>query len=151
MTYGSILAEEGVPIIVDSAGNAMNGFDSLQVENLSTAFDGTAEGAYKVVLSESLLELEEGDSATYTVVLSSQPSEDVTVNITRFPHAPLNLPFLTMTFKAENWNTPQSVTVGAEGDQDELSHLTFLTHTAHGGGYHLETSELRVVISDDDN
>ena len=151
VTYGSILAEEGVPIFVDGAGNAMNSFDSQPVDNLSTVPDVSAEDTYRVLLSETLLELDEGESVTYTVVLSSQPSEDVLVNITRFPHAPLSLPFLTMTFTPENWNEPLSVTLEAESDDDELSHLTFLNHTAHGGGYYLETTELRVVISDDDS
>ena len=104
-----------------------------------------------VLLSQTDLELEEGESATYTVALSSQPSADVTVNITRFPDAPLALPFLTMTFTPEDWNVPQEVTVVAESDDDDQNHELFLNHTAHGGGYHLQTAEIRVVIKDKDS
>ena len=108
-----------------------------------------------VLLSHTLLDLEEGESATYTVALSSQPSDDVMVNITRTPHdlgsnAPLALPFLTMNFTPDNWNVPQEVTVVAERDADHDHHLIYLSHTAHGGGYHLEHAEMSVVIKDSD-
>ncbi len=106
-----------------------------------------------VVLSHHTPELEEGESATYTVALSSQPTGDVKLNITRTPadlglHAPLALPFLYTWLTPENWNVPQEITVVAEPDDDTDDHLIFLTHTAHGGGYHLETIEMSVVITD---
>ncbi len=56
-----------------------------------------------------------------------------------------------MTFSPEDWNVPQEVTVVAESDDDADNHEVFLNHTAHGGGYHLETAETRVVIRDNDS
>ena len=161
VSFENIFADDGVPIFIDGAGNAMADFDSQPVVNLSTAPEvaysmaGAEAGATDVVLSDTLLELEEGESATYTVALSSQPSEDVSVVITRTPlsgtdNAPLALPFLTMYFTSENWNVPQDVTIEAEADEDANNHVVFLTHTAHGGGYYLETKEMRVVIRDTD-
>ena len=150
VTFDNVFAAEGIPVFMDGAGNGMSGFDSQPVVNLSTALAvaNSMEDATSVVLSETLIELDEGDSVTYTLALSSRPSEDVMVNITRTPYAPLALPFLTMTFTPENWDEPQAVTIEAESDDNSLNHLTFLNHTAHGGGYDLETAELRVVIKD---
>ena len=159
VTFENVFANEGIPIFVDGAGNAMQGFDSQPVYNLSTSFqvayskDDATPAATDVVLSDTLLEMEEGESATYTVALSAQPSDEVIVNITRTPlsckaHAPLALPFLTMYFTQENWDVPQDVTIKAEADEDSNNHVIFLTHTAHGGGYYLETKEMRVVIRD---
>jgi hypothetical protein len=148
VAFDHIFAAERIAIFVDGAGNAMDSFRWQPVANRSTVLVANEPVTTSVLLSRTLLELEEGDSATYTVALSSQPSADVMVNITRFPDAPLAMPFLTMTFTPENWNVPQEVTIEAESDDDDHSHLAFLNHTAIGGGYHLETAEMRVVIRD---
>ncbi len=146
-------ADQSYPEQRDLSGHKVAG--RLIVEKAEIAPDPTANELFTtdVVLSHALLEMEEGESATYTVALSSQPSDDVKVYITRTPidrgpHAPLALPFLTMSFTPENWNVPQEVTIVAERDDDDDDHLIFLTHTAHGGGYHLESIEMSVVIRD---
>ena len=127
----------------------------LAVEKAETAPEraGNEPVSTEVLLSHELVEMVEGDSATYTVALSSEPTDDVTVIITRVPsdlgdHAPLALPFLTMYFTPGNWNVPQEVAIVAERDDDDQDHLIYLAHTAHGGGYHLEDTELSVVITD---
>ena len=104
VTFDDVFADEGVPILIDGAGNAMAEFYSEPVANRSTnpVFDYSAEVTTDVVLSYALIELEEGESWTYTVALSSHPSEDVLVNITSTPYVPLALPFLTITLTPEN-------------------------------------------------
>ncbi|MCE2502128.1 MAG: hypothetical protein J4G13_14910 [Dehalococcoidia bacterium] len=149
-------ADQSYPEQRDLSGHKVAG--RLIVEKAEIAPDPTANELFTtdVVLSHALLEMEEGESATYTVALSSQPSDDVKVYITRTPidrgpHAPLALPFLSMSFTPENWNVPQEVTIVAEPDDDTDDHLIFLTHTAHGGGYHLECTEMSVVIRDNND
>ena len=149
-------ADQSYPEQRDLPGHKVAG--RLIVEKSEIAPDPTANEPVTtdVVLSHALLEMEEGESATYTVALSSQPSDDVKVYITRTPfdrgpHAPLALPFLIMSFTTENWNVPQEVAIMAERDDDTDDHLIFLTHTAHGGGYHLECIEMSVVITDNND
>ena len=157
VTFKNIFESQGIPFFIDGAGNGMEGFASEPVANLSAGLEieYSMEASPGVVLSDTYIELQEGESWTYTVALSMKPSDEVRVNITRTPlsreaHAPLALPFLTMYFTPENWDVPQDVTIEAEADEDGHDHVIFLTHTAHGGGYHLETKETLVVISDTD-
>jgi hypothetical protein len=77
---------------------------------------------------------EGGATDSYTLVLGSQPTASVTVNIAT--DAQVSVSPSSRTFTTSNWNTPQSVTVTAVNDLVvEPTHNGVLTHTATGGGY----------------
>lgn len=57
---------------------------------------------------------EVGATDTYTVVLSAQPSSDVTVSLTA--EAPVATDLASLTFTSGNWNTPQTITVSVTDD-----------------------------------
>ena len=94
-----------------------------------------------VTVSQSALEVDEGDSATYTVKLDTKPTGDVTVTIAGHADTDITLSGDTLTnnaltFTAATWNTAQTVTVTAASDNDAASDTAVtLTHTANGGGY----------------
>ena len=94
-----------------------------------------------VTVSETALSIDEGGSGTYTVVLDSEPTADVTVAIAGHSGTDITLSGATLsndalTFTADNWNTAQTVTVTAAADDDAASDAAvILTHTANGGGY----------------
>ena len=91
-----------------------------------------------MVLSEtSLAPIEEGSTSgtSYTVKLSSQPTETVTVEIGGHTGTDLTLSTTTLTFTTSNWNIPQTVTVRAGPDDDAYDDTATLTHTANGGDY----------------
>ena len=94
-----------------------------------------------VTVSKSTLEIHEGASDTYTVVLDTEPTADVTVAIAGHADTDITLTGDTLTnnaltFTAENWDTAQTVTVTAAEDDDAASDVAvILTHTANGGGY----------------
>jgi hypothetical protein len=78
-----------------------------------------------VLLSTAHLQLAPGGQGTYTIVLGSQPTADVTITISqasteaigfRIPGDPMGVLTITpttLTFTADNWNVPQTVTVTA--------------------------------------
>ena len=109
-----------------------------------------------VTISESALSIDEGDSATYTVVLDTKPTADVTVAIAG--HADTDITLSgdtltddTLTFTSENWNTAQTVTVTAAEDDDAVDEEeATLTHTANGGDYDAVTADVVVSITDND-
>ena len=105
-----------------------------------------------VVLSESALSVDEGDTtgADYTVRLSHQPSENVTVTVTGHSGTDLGLDKTTLTFSPSNWNTAQTVTVTAGQDDDGVDDEETLRHTAAGGEYASVTATLPVTVVDDD-
>ena len=105
-----------------------------------------------VTISITALEVAEGDTGHYTIVLDTEPTADVTVEIQVPEDAEIAVSPLTLTFTADNWNTPQTVTVTAAQDDDAVADdpLT-LTHAVSGGDYEgVTTAGVEVTIIEDD-
>ena len=64
-----------------------------------------------VTVSETTLTVAEGGSSSYTVVLTSKPSGNVTVTPSRTGSADVTFSPSPLTFTANNWSTAQTVTV----------------------------------------
>ncbi len=90
-----------------------------------------------------------GVSADYTVAPTSEPTGDVTVEITIAPDdADLTISPALLTFTAANWKTPRTVTVTAAADDDDLADAATLTHAASGGGYDGVSRALSVAVAE---
>ena len=89
------------------------------------------EGAQALILEsgEGTLVTEGGNSDTYQILLNSQPTADVTINLQ--PDAQTNVDQNTLTFTPENWSVPQTVTVNAVDDDasENFSSPATITHT----------------------
>ena len=108
-----------------------------------------------VVLSEeSLGPVAEGADVSYTVKLSSEPTATTTVGITGHENAPVSLSGVsassTLTFTATSWNSPRTVTVTADEDDNAVDERVTLVHTANGGDYRDVTGDLAVTVTDDE-
>ena len=102
-----------------------------------------------VNLSPLSLEVQEGGAAgeEYTVWLSVQPSDTVTVAITGTTNTDLTLDNDSLTFTVDNWHIPQTVTVTASNDADGIEDTATLTHTPSGGDYdNIAASTLPVTV-----
>ena len=98
----------------------------------------------------SPLTVDEGSTGTYTVVLSVQPTADVTVAITGMTGTDVSVDDDELTFTDQNWDQPQTVTVTAAPDDDIVNDSVTLTHTATGGGYDdVATVDVEVTVVDD--
>ena len=100
--------------LVHSTTSGDPDYDDLPTRSVTvTVVDNDTIG---LMVSKSSLQINEGDKDTYTVALKTVPSADVTVNITgATEYASIDLP--SLTFTADDWNQPQTVTVTA-GDDD---------------------------------
>ena len=88
-----------------------------------------------LTVSPATLTVIEGGSAAYTVVLTSQPLGDVTVRV-EGASGDVSVNPTILTFTANDWDDPQTVTVRAATDDDaDTDASVTLTHTASGGGY----------------
>ena len=83
-----------------------------------------------LVVTPGKLRLNEGESASYEVLLSKRPTADVTVNIGKPRDTDATLSASTLTFTTGNWKVRKTVTVTAKNDIETPSTLT-LTHTAN--------------------
>ena len=94
-----------------------------------TDYDGIAAGSVTVSVTDddarvnihpTTVTVPEGHTAQYTVVLSTQPTGDVTVTINDpTDNTEVTTSPATLTFTTADWNTPQLVTVTAASDTDD--------------------------------
>ena len=93
----------------------------------------------------------EGETGTFTVVLSSEPSGPVTVTTTGHAGTDLTLDQASLTFTRANWDRPQMITLTAgEDDEDYTEDEVVLTLAASGGDYDGAEHTTRVTITDND-
>ena len=104
-----------------------------------------------IVLNPTALSPPEGGNQSYSVKLSSQPTDQVTVAITGHGGTDLTLDTTSLTFTTANWGTAQSVTVSAAQDDDAVADTATLTHTAAGGDYAGESEDLVVTVNEDES
>ena len=116
-----------------------------------------------VRVSAPALAVPEGGSASYTVVLTSAPTEAVTVTVggasgdvsvepSTLTFTPAKWDRVKVWFTPSNWDTAQTVTVSAAEDDDTLTDdAVTLTHTVSGGDYGTVTADdVTVTVVEDD-
>ena len=101
------------------------------------------------------LNVPEGGEKTYTLVLESEPTAEVTVTVatTLGSSEDVSVQPPSLTFTAANWDDEQMVTVEAahdsgDGDQDDTATIT---HTVSGGDYEgFSVDDVEVTVEDDE-
>ena len=109
--------------------------------------------APSVTVTPTVLPVIEGMSASYTVVLNSEPSDDVTVTMTTSlagTDLTLSPSPTVLTFTQGNWNVAKTVTVSAAVDEDAVTDPAVeLLHVVAGGDYAgVEASSVTVQVAD---
>ncbi len=95
--------------------------------------------------SESSTAVTEGSTAdSYTLVLTSAPTADVTITAT--PNSQVTVSPSTLTFTSSNWATPQTITVSAVNDSvTEGTHYGSIAHTASSADTNYNASTIGSV------
>ena len=85
-----------------------------------------------VTVSKTALTVTEDDTTgdTYTVVLDSRPTANVTITVGGYTGSDVTPNPASLTFARSDWNTAITVTVTAAGDADTTDDTVTLTHTA---------------------
>ena len=133
--------------------HAVSGADYSEVADVDVSFAVTDVDTKGATLSATSLNVQENGTAEYTLVLDTQPvggavsvplGVGVAANIvTRSPSA--------LTFTAQNWDAPQTVTVTGVDDANTGNEIVALGHTPTGGGYNgVIVSNINVTAVDDD-
>ena len=134
-------------------GFAVAGSINTQGNDVSlTACDGVAVSDARVTVKASA-------TATYTVRLATKPSAQVTVTLSLQGDRDITADTDTstagnqagLTFGVSNWATPQTVTLSAVQDNDDVSGTTKITHTtaSSDSGYSSLTATVTAVEFDD--
>ena len=106
-----------------------------------------------VALGAFALEVEEGGSAGYTAALTARPSGTVTLTPSVVGNADVTVTPARLTFTAQNWNLPQTLTVRAAQDadgEDDTAEVRHLVSGADYGANAVTAGAVRVSVRDDD-
>ena len=141
------IGDENTPL-VDADGDSCGSKCTVTV----TITDNDTAG---VTVSESSLTVTEEDATgdTYTVVLDSKPTANVTISIGGQSGTDVTAAPSPMTFTPTNWATPQTVTVTAANDADLGNDMVSLSHSAMSsdGDYQgITIAGLTVTVNDND-
>ncbi len=123
-------------------GNAPTKDVSVTVED-----DETAD----FTVSATTLAIDEGDDGTFMVVLDTQPSATVTVDLAQTGTSNSDVTFTPdpLTFTTSNWRDSQTVTVNAAKDTDAVDESATISLTASGGDYgNLSAKTVTVNVTD---
>jgi hypothetical protein len=102
--------------------------DGKGVPSMGTVIQ-VAENGVAITQDGGTAVTEGGASDTYTIVLTSQPTADVTITLT--PDAQVQVSSPTVTFSSTTWNVPQTITISAVDDNKvEGKHYGTVHHTA---------------------
>ena len=104
-----------------------------------------------VTLTKATLDIDEGATGTYEVVLTSAPTEEVTVTLSS--DNPDVTPSDALAFTSANWDSAQTVTVAAAEDPDAANDSATITHTVAGGDYGkagVTATDVVVTVTDDE-
>ena len=136
-------ADETFTVALSNPSNAKLG----DAEATGTITDDDTRG---VTVTPTVLTIGEGGSGTYTVVLDSQPTADVTVTIAS-DNGDVTANPASLTFTTGNRSTPQTVTVTAGQDDDASNDAAAITHGVSGGGYGgVSAPSVSVTVDDDE-
>ena len=104
------------------------------------------------MFSRNALTVREGESATYTVRLDSQPTGPVTVtlSVTGTDAQKVTANPESIVFRPADWSTPRTVTVNTTKDGDGTPESAEIGHTLAGGGYDDISGEVTIRVEDID-
>ena len=106
-----------------------------------------------VTLSETSLEIAEGGSGDYTVVLTSEPTADVTIESRAPAGSDLTVNPSSLTFTSGNWESPQTVAVSAADDDDFSDDTGTITHRVRSSDSdynNRSVGSVAVTVTDDE-
>ena len=117
--------------LTHSATSTDSDYDAVTIAGVVvTVIDNDAGPG--VTVSKTALTVTEGDVTgdSYTVILNTQPTADVTVTVAGHAGTDVTPTPATLTFTSTTWATAQTVTVTAGEDLDEVDDRVWLSHSA---------------------
>ncbi|HUS67770.1 MAG TPA: hypothetical protein VMZ28_24715 [Kofleriaceae bacterium] len=144
-------------IVTAAATSADDGYDGLNPDDVdATNIDDDSPGVTIIPGEDPMATGEDGDTATFTVTLNSQPTGDVTITLASDDEDEGTVDPTEIVFTTENWNSLVEVTVtGQDDDLDDLDQpyaVTVTVTSADDAGYDgLAVPDVELVNVDDDS
>jgi len=141
--------------ITGTASSSDNGYNSMNMSNVSTINSDDDTKGITVGVSGTPTTTEAGGAASFTVVLDTEPTNDVTIGITSSDNSEGAVSAATLTFTNQNWSTAQTVTVTGADDNAVDGDITYTATTGPASSSDtnydgLEVDNVSVINTDDD-
>ena len=142
-------------IVTAAAVSSDSNYSGLDPDDVSVTNTDNDTAGITVNPTSGLVTTEAGGTATFTVVLNSQPTADVTVALSSSDPTEGTVAPASLTFTAANWNSAQTVTVTgvddaiADGDVP-YSIITAAAVSTDGNYNGLNATDVSVTNTDDD-
>ena len=160
---GNSALDVSIPIADDAVDEDDESFTvtvAASTEGWEKAGDGkdtatitiTDDDTAGVTVTPTTLSISEDGSGTYTVVLDSQPADDVFISPDSADTG-ANYDQLPLAFGPENWDMPQTITVSGAADDDADNESVTISHEALSadGQYNgIAVASVAVTVTDDD-
>lgn len=145
----------GYLIEVQPATSTDSGYAGLDGPDVSVTNTDNETAGVTVMPTSGLSVTEVGGQDTFTVVLDSQPTADVTIALSSNDPGEGTVAPASLTFTAANWNAPQVATVTGQNDSVADGDQTFLIVTAAAssadGNYNgMAVDDVSVTCVDDE-
>jgi hypothetical protein len=149
-----VAENDHVGTITHSVSSNSSYYNGISAQSLTTNIKDNDHASVVLTQSNSDTKVAEGDTTDlYTLVLTSQPTSSVTVNVDAGNQLVSNPS--TVVFTPDNWNTPQSVMIAAVNDNiAEGNHTGILKNTVSSLDSFYDKfalDEVTVGILDDDH
>ncbi len=128
-------------------------YDGIVIADVTASITDNDSAGVTIAESGGSTHVTEGGATdTYTVVLSSQPTANVTITVATDGKTTVNP--VSLTFTAADWASPQTVTVTVVDDAvAEGLHTSTITHTATSGDINYDgiaIASITATITDND-
>ncbi len=142
-------------ILTAAATGAGSGYAGIDAADVSVSNTDDDAAGITVTPTAGLITTEAGGTATFTVVLESEPTADVTIGLSSDNTAEGTVAPASLVFTNGNWNVAQTVTVTGFDDAIDDGDIayTILTAAATGAGsgyVGVDATDVSVSNTDDD-
>ena len=117
-------------VVTAAAVSSDSSYNGLNAADVSLTNNDNDTAGITVTPTSGLVTTESGGTATFSVVLNTQPTADVTIGLSSSDTTEGTVSASSLTFTAANWNTPQTVTVTGVDDAIVDGNVAYTVVTA---------------------
>ncbi len=117
-------------IVTGAAVSADGNYGGLNAADVSLTNTDNDTAGITVSPTSGLITTEAGGSASFTLVLDSEPTADVTISLSSSNTGEGSVSTGSVTFTAGNWNTPQTITITGVDDAIDDGDIAYSVVTA---------------------
>ena len=124
------MGRSSIPSSTAAATSTDTTYNSINAADVSVTNQDNDVAGITVSPTIGLTTTEAGGTATFTVVLTSQPTANVTIGLSSSDTTEGTVSPASLTFTSVNWNTPQTVTVTGVDDPVADGNIAYTVITA---------------------